>query len=241
MDFYFLLFILILAVLYSSVGHGGASGYLAMMAIFGMSTEIMRPSALTLNIFVSAIAFYSFYKNGHFKIKLLIPFIITSIPFAFIGGLLSVDPKIYKIILGCFLMIAILRMVVKPVSKTNNTKDINLKFAILIGAFLGFFSGIIGIGGGIILSPILILLGWANVKETSAISAAFIFINSVAGFTGLAVQGSSFDPNIALMIVAGLVGGLLGSILGSFRFSESALRYALSVVLVFASIKLIFL
>lgn len=241
MDFLFLSFIFSLAILYSSVGHGGASGYLALMAIFSFSPEFMRPSALVLNIFVSSVSFFSYYKNGHFKSKLLLPFIVTSIPVAFIGGAISTNPKTYKIILGIFLILAIARMVFQPKNSVNEVRPTNKYGAYFIGIFLGFFSGLIGIGGGIILSPIIILLKWGTVKQTAAVSAAFILVNSIAGLLGQISQGVQFAPEIIYMLVAAVLGGSIGSYMGSFKVSNLVLRYTLSVVLILASFKLLFL
>ncbi len=236
----FLAGIFIIAVLYSSVGHGGASGYLAFMALLGFTPDIMRPAALVLNIFVSTIAFISFYRNGHFKFRLLWPFIIASVPFAFLGGMFSIDTRIYKIILGVFLLFAVARMLIRN-KEQSGSKEIHLPLALLIGAFLGFFSGLIGIGGGIILSPVIILLGWASVKQTAAVSAVFILVNSIAGLSGFIINNSMPTMDISFMVVAGFLGGLLGSYLGSFRIGENFLRYTLAGVLVFASIKLVLL
>lgn len=241
MDFLFLILIFSLAVLYASVGHGGASGYLALMALFGFSLEFMRPSALVLNIFVSTVSLVSYYKNGHFKLKLLLPFIITSIPVAFIGGAISTNPKTYKIILGIFLVLAIARMVFQPKNSLNEIRPVHKYAAYFIGVFLGFFSGLIGIGGGIILSPIIILMKWGTVKQTAAVSAAFILVNSVAGLLGQVSQGVELAPEISYMLVVAILGGSIGAYMGSFRVSNLVLRYTLSVVLIFASFKLLFL
>ena len=241
MEILFLGLVFLMAVLYSSVGHGGASGYLALMAIFGFSPEFMRPSALVLNIFVSSIALFSYTRNGHFRFRLLLPFIITSVPFAFLGGLITVNPKAYKIILGIFLIFAIIRMIYRPKNQTNKTNYVNKYAAYIIGVFLGFFSGLIGIGGGIILSPIIILLKWGTMKETAAVSAAFILVNSIAGLIGQFSQGIQLAPEIGTMLSAAILGGLLGSYMGSYKITDKALKYALSVVLTFASFKLMFL
>lgn len=241
MDFLFLGLIFSLAFLYASVGHGGASGYLALMAIFSFSPDLMRPSALVLNIFVSSIALFSYYKNGHFILKLLLPFIITSIPVAFIGGAITTDPRTYKIILGVFLLFAIARMVFQPQNSADKIQPINNYVALGIGVFLGFFSGLIGIGGGIILSPIIILLKWSTVKQTAAVSAAFILVNSISGLLGQVSQGVHFAPEIGYMLIAAVFGGSIGAYMGSFKVSNLVLRYTLSVVLTFASIKLMFL
>lgn len=237
----FLGLVFLMAILYSSVGHGGASGYLALMAIFSFSPEFMRPSALVLNIFVSSIALFSYYKNGHFRIRLLLPFIITSVPFAFLGGAITVNPKAYKIILGIFLIIAIARMIYRPKNQNDEIKPINKPLAYAIGIFLGFFSGLIGIGGGIILSPIIILLKWGTMKETAAVSAAFILVNSIAGLIGQFSQGIQLAPEIGYMLGAAITGGIIGSYIGSYKITDNTLKYALSVVLTFASFKLLFL
>lgn len=240
MEILFLGLVFLMAVLYSSVGHGGASGYLALMAIFSFSPEFMRPSALVLNIFVSSIALFSYYKNGHFRMRLLLPFIITSVPFAFLGGLLTVDPKTYKIILGIFLIFAIARMLYQPKNQNDEINYANKYAAYIIGAFLGFLSGLIGIGGGIILSPIIILLNWGTMKQTAAVSAAFILVNSISGLIGQFSQGIQLAPEIGYMLAAAIVGGIIGSYLGSYKISNKVLKYALSVVLTFASFKLLF-
>lgn len=241
MDFVFFALVFLMAILYSSVGHGGASGYLALMAIFSFSPDFMRPTALVLNIFVSSIALFSYYRKGHFKIKLLLPFILTSVPFAFLGGTVNIEPKIYKIILGLFLLIAIARMIFRPKSQELVKETINKPLAYLIGMFLGFFSGLIGIGGGIILSPIIILLRWGNMKQTAAVSAGFILLNSVSGLIGQVSNGISLAPETGFMLLAAFTGGLIGSYMGSSKVSNDVLKYALSFVLIFASIKLLFI
>jgi uncharacterized membrane protein YfcA len=229
----------ITAILYSAVGHGGASGYLALMAIFGVEVAVMKSTALTLNVFVSLISFYAFYKSGNFKWKILLPFILGSIPMAFIGARLDIDPKLYKIILGIFLVIAVSRMLLFKSEDIENTKEVKFLPALIIGSLLGLFSGMIGIGGGIILSPILILLRWANLKETAAISAAFIFVNSASGLIGMGLEKQFYpNENIIIWVVAGVIGGVIGGVLGSSKLSTNNLKYFLAVVLFAASIKL---
>jgi len=234
----FVLALFVVAALYASVGHGGASGYLALMALFGMSAILMKASALTLNLFVSAISFYAYYRQGYFKFRILFPFIVGSIPLAFIGARVPIDPTVYKIILGIFLLLAVVRMLFQPKAKSEQVIPFRFLIAWVIGALLGFFSGMIGIGGGIILSPVLLLLGWANVKETAAVSAIFIFLNSTAGLAGLYSTGIQINSEIMIWIAAALAGGLLGAHLGAAKLSFTGLRYVLAMVLFMAGIKL---
>jgi uncharacterized protein len=230
--------IFFIAFLYSMVGHGGASGYLSLMALIGTAPIYMKSTALLLNVFVSAIAFVSFYKAGYFKWRILLPFVVTSIPMSFLGAKILIDPQIYKLILGVFLLIAILRLFYKP-AESQEIRKPSFTIALIIGAVLGFVSGIIGIGGGIILSPLLLLKKWANVKETAAVSALFILLNSLSGISGLIYSGAIWPSEIFIWVVAGVTGGMAGSHMGSLQFSFHQLKYALAVVLLLASIKLI--
>jgi uncharacterized membrane protein YfcA len=236
-EIFFILAIGLVAMLYSSVGHGGASGYLALMAIFGIDVAIMKPSALIMNLFVSSIAFMAYYRAGHFRWRILIPFVAASIPMAFLGATLQVPPEIYKKILGLFLFIASLRILIRT-SEEEERKKLSVPIALAAGAMIGFFSGMLGIGGGIILSPLLLLTRWAGMKETAAVSAAFIFLNSLAGLSGHVVAGMEVSPKIVLWIVVVMAGGLIGSWTGGFRLSAKHLRYLITVVLLIASAKL---
>jgi uncharacterized protein len=236
----FIPLLFVVAFLYASVGHGGASGYLALMAIFAFNPDIMRSSALLLNIFVSFIAFYQYYKGGYFKWQLFLPFVITSVPASFIGSWITLDPGIYNKILGGLLIFPILRLA-GVVGKENEelTRETPWPAALAIGAIIGFLSGMIGIGGGIILSPVILLMHWGNMKQTAAASALFIFVNSIAGFTGMLSKGEIIDISAYVLLIFALSGGLFGAYYGSTKFNPKTLKALLAVVLVIASIKLL--
>lgn len=235
----FYLILLLVAFFYASVGHGGASGYLAVMALFGLAPEVMRPSALVLNVIVSSLAFYQYSRRGYFRMSLFLPFAVGSIPASFLGGTIVVDPGIYKQILGVLLVFAVLRMLWEIRQKEIPFRDVQWIWAILIGAGIGLFSGMIGIGGGIILSPVILLLHWANMKETAAVSALFILVNSLAGLAGLMTADLHLDAHLVWMILAAFGGGMAGSYLGARRLGSTWLRYVLAAVLMVAAVKLI--
>lgn len=236
----FVIGLMLIAFFYSSVGHGGASGYLALMALFSFAPESIRYYALILNLVVSTIAFISYYRAGFFRWRKIVPFLATSIPAAYIGATFSINPMAYKIILGLMLLIAVTRMLLVGNKENSVTHDPPILLALIIGLILGLVSGIIGIGGGILLSPVLILAKYARIKEASAASALFIFLNSASGLAGLMTTQFVFQPNIIYWISAVTVAGLLGSALGSRTFSELNLKRVLSLVLIAASIKLFF-
>lgn len=236
--FYILLFLV--AFLYASVGHGGASGYLALMAIFSITPEVMKPTALLLNLFVSLISFIQFYRGGYFNWKLFLPFALTSVPMAFVGGMITLDAGIYKKTLGVLLLIPIIRFLFFRNIQVEDTRKANLYTALFIGAMIGLLSGMIGIGGGIILSPILLLLRWAELKQTAAISALFIFVNSLSGLAGQLTQGIQFNSDMWTYVGFAFTGGLFGAYYGAMRFKHVVLKYFLAIVLVMASFKLLF-
>ncbi len=236
----FLIMLPIVAFLYASVGHGGASGYLALMALFSFAPETMRPTALLLNLFVAGIAFYHYYKAGYFNKKLFLSFAITSIPLAFLGGMIEIDASIYKKVLGVLLIFAILKMLNVFGKENTSIKNIKLWQGLIIGGFIGFFSGLIGIGGGIILTPIILLLHFGNMKEAAAVSALFIWVNSAAGLVGQLNSGVSLSSQSFVLVAIALVGGFFGSYYGSKKINNTSLRYVLAFVLIIASVKLFF-
>lgn len=236
--FYILLFLV--AFLYSSVGHGGASGYLALMAIFSIAPDVMKPTALLLNLFVSLTSFIQFYRGGYFKWKLFLPFAVASVPLAFAGGLITVDATIYKKILGLLLIIPIIRFLFFSNIQVNEIKKSNTTLSLFIGAGIGFLSGLIGIGGGIILSPVLLLLKWADMKQTAAISALFIFVNSISGLAGQLTKGIQFSTDMYMYVAIAFIGGICGAYFGALRFKQTLLKYMLAFVLAVAAYKLLF-
>jgi uncharacterized membrane protein YfcA len=237
--FYCLL--LLVAFLYASVGHGGASGYLALMALFGVAPVVMKPTALVLNLFVSAVSFIQFYRAQHFKKEICWPLIIASVPMAFVGGMITIHADIYKKILGVVLLISVIRFLMPTSTNAGKLRPANRTWLFIIGGAIGLLSGLIGIGGGIILSPILLLLRWTDVKQSAAISAIFIFVNSLAGLAGqFQSKTVSFTPSMYAYIGIALLGGLAGAYFGAARFKNSVLKYILAGVLLLAVFKLVF-
>ncbi len=231
---------LAIAVLYSSVGHGGASGYLAAMALAGtVSTGLMKPTALSLNIVVATLATVRFARVGGFSWRLFAPFAATSIPCAFLGGVWQLDPTNYKRVLGLLLFVtAVLLLLPRPAGAGGRTRRVPIAAGLLVGAVIGLVSGLIGVGGGIFLSPVLLLACWADTRQTAGVSAAFILANSVAGLLGHFADGQQLPAEVGLWAAAVAVGGFIGSGLGSRRFGRTLFRRALAVVLILASIKM---
>ncbi len=229
----------VLAFLYASVGHGGASGYISLGAIYGIAPPYMKSSALILNLFVAAIAFIQYYRAGHFRWSLFWPFALASVPMSFWGATLPITDSLYKKLLAIALIIAIGRLLVQATDKTE-IKQNPLIISLLIGCTIGLLSGMLGIGGGIILSPVIMFMGWGRMKETAAVSALFIFVNSLSGLAGLYTKGIELNTQLVSWIAAAIVGGLIGAYQGSFKFNLPTLRYLLAVVLLIACYKLFF-
>ena len=236
----FLLILPIVSFLYASVGHGGASGYLALMAIFSVTPELMKPTALLLNLFVAAIAFYYYYKEGYFNKKLFISFAIASVPMSIIGGYMEVDTTIYKKILAVLLLFAILKMLNIFGKESAIIRDIKLWQGIVVGGIIGFFSGLIGIGGGIILSPIILLFHWGKMKEAAAVSALFIWVNSAGGLIGQLSSGVNLNMQSFGLVAIALIGGFFGAYYGSKKLNNQNLRYLLASVMAIACFKLFY-
>ena len=230
--------VLAVAFLYSSVGHAGASGYIAVMSLFGLPPAVIKPTALTLNILVATIAAIQFYRAGHFSWQLFWPFVVLAVPFAFIGGYVHLPTHAFQILVGVVLLFSALRFLVisQPDEVVQNPKRPS---ALAIGAGLGLLSGLTGTGGGIFLTPLLLIKRWAKVKTAAAVSALFILSNSVAGLLGN-VTSTRHLPAVAIPLgIAAIVGGTAGSYLGSNRLPQTAIKRLLALVLLIAGTKLI--
>lgn len=233
--------IFLVALLYSSVGHGGASGYLAVMSLFSFAPAQMAPSALCLNILVAGTAFMAYWRAGHFSPRLLIPFVVASLPAAFLGGLTQVSVRVYSLLLGGVLIYAAVRLAFHRPSPGDEglLRPPRLRVALPVGAGIGYLSGIVGVGGGIFLSPLLMLLRRADAKRTAAVSAAFIVLNSAAGLYGHISRARMDWSGLLPLVVVAFAGGLVGSWLGAWRLRGIWLRRILAAVLFVAAYKLL--
>ena len=277
-----LLLFFVIAFLYSAVGHGGASGYLALMSILQVAPEHMKPVALILNLVVSGIAFIQFYRQGHFLWRLFLPIAALSIPMAYLGGFTPLKDDVYQFGLGVFLLVSVVLLNINLRGRISLKNDDDkrvladdasqlsreyLLAAAVMGGGIGYVSGLLGIGGGILLSPVLLLLGWTQQKQTAAMGAAFIFVNSMSGLVGFVQQHPLWESTAekvngvagqaiadgsvleiywlsVLMIVGAFItpvilGGVAGSWYGSKKFSHRGMKGILSVVLLIAAIKLL--
>jgi uncharacterized membrane protein YfcA len=233
---------LVAAFGYASVGHGGASAYLAAMALAGVAPQEMRPIALLLNILVSSLATWKFYRAGHFRWRLFWPFAVVSIPMAYLGGAIVLPGQAYKILVGLVLLYAAWELwrSARAGDEMRAVREPPLHWAMAIGAAMGLLAGLTGVGGGIFLSPLLLMLGWAGTKQTSAVAAPFILVNSIAGLAAIAVSKSASLPAyVWILVPAVLIGGWLGAEYGSRRFANPLVRRMLAVVLALAGAKMV--
>lgn len=229
------------AMLYSSVGHAGASGYIAVMALFGLAPAVIKPTALALNILVAIVATVKFQRAGRFSFSLFWPFAIASIPAAFLGGLLSLPARLYEVIVGLVLVYAAVWMFRS--ARTAAKVQVHpppIGAAIAWGLAIGLLSGLTGVGGGIFLSPLILMMGWAETRDTSGVAAAFILVNSIAGLAGHMSSLNNLPPALPVWALAAVIGGWIGAEYGSKRLATPILRQLLSAVLVIAGLKLIF-
>jgi len=230
----------IAAALYSSVGHGGASAYLAIMALFSVAPEVMRPTALALNLVVASFAAARFALGGQTNWRLLAAFAITAVPAAFAGGSIALPPELYRPLVGVVLLGAAARLFWQPERLSERPlHSPSLAVTLPAGAALGLLAGLTGTGGGIFLSPLIILFGWEDARKTAGVAAAFIVLNSLAGLAGNLASVERLPPELPLLATAVFAGALAGSWLGVSRLPRHRLLQALAIVLVIAALKLL--
>ena len=228
------------ATLYTSVGHAGASGYLAAMALFGMADDKFRTVALVLNIVAATPTSIRFISAGHFDRKLFLPLAIGSVPLAFTGSLFTIPGEIVEPIIGTALLIAAVRFLWSPTVNRDAVRPMPIAVGVLLGVVIGFASGLTGVGGGVYLTPILLLMKWADTKTAAGVSATFILANSAAAIVGRILKAQSFPSELPYWALAVLAGSLIGATLGSRVLGGQVLRRILAVVLLIAAAKLLF-
>ncbi len=239
-DIYIVILLFIVAFLYASVGHGGASGYIAVLTLFNVAMPVYKPVVLILNVAIASIAFIQFYRAGYFKWSLAWPFLLTSVLAAFLGSKFYTSEHMYKIILGVALVFPAIRLMGWSNYSPAKKVEFSVWTAMIIGAVIGFIAGFLNIGGVIFLSPVLILLAWANSKESAAVSSLFIVCNSLAGLSSLGFSNIHFSQSAYFWLLAAICGGLAGAYFGSRIFRQETVKKVLSVVLLIAAIKLFF-
>src|SRR5437870_11150684 len=229
----------VIAFLYSSVGHAGASGYIAVMTLWGIAPTVIRPTALVLNILVACIGSFQFWRAGHFSWRLFWPFALLSIPAAYFGGHLQPSASVWRTLIGLVLLFSAVRLISRR-SDPPNIAPPSRPVAIGVGAGLGFLSGLTGTGGGIFLTPLLLFCRWAHIRQAAAVSALFILVNSIGGLVGYFTAVRSI-PTLGLVLAApAIIGGTIGSYFGSRRFPARTISICLATVLFIAGVKLIF-
>lgn len=229
------------AALYSTVGHGGASAYLAIMALFAVAPETMRPTALALNLLVAGFGSWRYWRAGQTNLRLLLLFAATAVPAAIIGGGIKIAPEIYRPLVGVLLWVAALRLFWQPSQIAwQELRPVSAKVALPVGALLGLLAGLTGTGGGIFLSPLIILFGWEDARRTSGVVAGFILLNSIAGLAGNVASVRALPAELPIFALAVVLGAIVGTWLGAGRLPKPRLLQGLGLVLVIAGIKLIF-
>jgi uncharacterized membrane protein YfcA len=228
------------ALLFASAGHSGASAYLAILGLAGFTPEVMKPTALALNVVVASIASYKFGKAGYFSWRLFWPFAAASIPMAFLGGTIPLTGRLYSLITGAVLFYAAYRMITTHTAlEDDEEKPPQVWLALLIGGTAGFVGGLIGMGGGVFLSPILLLMGWAGPLAIAGTASVFILVNSVSGLLGHWATMMTLPPEIPLWGLTVLIGGWIGATYGSQHFSGTTVRRILGTVIFIASLKML--
>ena len=231
--------IFFVALLYSSVGHAGASGYIAVMTLFNLAPDEIRPTALALNILVACIGTWQFYRAGHFVWSLFWPFALLSVPMAFVGGYLNIPTLAFKLLVGVVLIFSAIQLLFRPQAE-GKTQSPNKLVALGAGSGLGLLSGLTGTGGGIFLTPLLIFMRWAHTKNAAGVSAPFILLNSLSGLTGNISSTSNLPAIIWPLLLSVAIAGSIGSYAGSRKLPTTAIRRLLAAVLLIAGLKLMF-
>ncbi len=231
--------IVLIAVLYSSVGHAGASGYIAVMSLAGLAPEVIKPTALALNILVAGIASWQFLRAGHFAWRTFWPFALLAVPMAYAGGHVTLSAQAFKLLLGLVLLVAAARFVMRS-SEDPPAHEPPLGAALASGGAIGLLSGLTGTGGGIFLTPLLLHMRWAQAKRAAAVSALFILLNSAAGLAGNIASTRQWPAEMVPLLAAAALGGSVGAFLGSRRFAPALIKRFLAAVLLIAGLKLIF-
>ena len=229
----------LVALLYASVGHAGATGYLAVMALIGVQPAIMKPTALLLNIVVASIATYKYYRNDAIILRLLVPLIVLSIPCAYLGGRINLPPEYYKPLVGLLLLYAAYKAFSTAKDKSYYlVQTAEWPVLCVVGAGLGFLSGLTGVGGGVFLSPLMLVMRWAPIRQISGTAAGFILVNSVSGFAGLNSSSPQTLDSMGWWVFAVMIGGYFGAEFGSHRFSPPTIQKLLAGTLLIAGAKL---
>lgn len=230
--------VFLVALLYSSVGHAGASGYIAVLALASVPPAVIKPTALVLNVLVAAITSFRFWRAGHFSWSLFWPFAVLAVPLAFVGGALTLPTRVFQVVVGLVLLFSASRFLLRP--QPDEVRAVPSRpLAIGVGGALGLLAGLTGTGGGIFLTPVLLLLRWARTKHAAAVSSLFILVNSLAGLAGNATA-TQHVPAISLVLgAAAVAGGAIGSHLGSSRFEPALIKRLLAAVLIVAGAKLV--
>lgn len=227
---------------FAIAGHTGASAYLAIFGVLGMTPDEIKPTVLSLNVVVGIVAVYKFTRAGHFSWRLIWPFILTSVPFAFLGGLISLPTPIYRILVGVVLVYAALRMLFDVSAKSGHQSELPpIWLSLLLGAGIGFTGGLIGIGGGILLSPILLLTEWAAPQLTAGTIAVFVLVNSISGLLGHWSASMHLPPQLPIWGVVALIGGWIGAEIGSRKLSANTIRRMLGLILLISGLRMFFL
>ena len=242
MELLLTLLLFLVAAVYAAVGLGGGSGYLAVMGLAGVPPEVMRPTALALNILVASLGTWQYVRAGYFSARLFWPIALASIPFAYLGGYLTLPPEIYRPIVGAVLIYSAWRLwrSTMPGQELPAVRaDLPVWVAVVAGAALGFVSGLIGIGGGIFLGPLLLLAGWADTKQALGVTAAFVLVNSISGLLGRLTAVPELPANLWMWLVAAGLGGWLGARLGSRRLNPRILRRLLAMILLVGGLRLL--